>query len=463
MDRKKIIIALLIIIVGLTSGGAYWYFSKKISQPTPGVEFPGESSTSTRPIGSVPTGEVTTTEPTLTPGSTAPLPRLYELHKLPVAGAGFIETKDKKGVVVSLATRYIERGLGYIFETPLTSPIESRIVNEIHSHISEALWGNNGKSVVIRFINDKTGGTIETHILNIAAPTISFAQSTSTESSLSDFLKTEEILLPDNIPFMAVSEDGTDQTFYLENGTSAAVGSVSTFKNSSILRIFGSSFTEWLPQFPNQKLVALTTKPSATVPGHMFFVDTKTKAVTKILGGIKGLTTLTNHDGKLVLFSETINGRPELSVYDVAKKTSRSLNIQTLPEKCAWGTKNLSIAYCAAPQSLPSADYPDQWYQGVVSFSDTIQEIDTKTFVTQKIMTPKDFGAPQLDIINPTLSSDDGYILFMNKISGTPWVYRITEVIPQKIAVPSTATATATTTKVATSTSVITSGMKKIR
>lgn len=442
MDRKKIFVILAIIIIGAISGGAYWYFTKK-APTSPGGEFPGESTT--RP-GDTTTGVITgdeEVEPVFTPGQGGVLPRLYELHKVPVAGVGFMETKDKKGVVTAINSRYIERGLGHIFETPLATYKESRIVNETRPRISEALWGNNGGSVVIRFVNDKTGGTIETRIINIATPSISFTQGTSTESGLGDFLKTEEVFLPYNIPFMATSEDGADQVFYLENGTNISAGSVSTFKNSSISKIFSSSFTEWLPQFPNKNLVTLTTKPSATVVGHLFFVDVKTKVLTKILGGQKGLTTLTSHDGKFVLYAETKGDRPELSIYDIAKKTSHQLYLQTLPEKCAWGIKNISIVYCAIPQGLQTAQYPDQWYQGLVSFSDIVQEIDIKTFTTRKILVPKDFNAPQFDIINPSLSSDDGYLLFMNKITGTPWVYRITEEVLREA---TTATSSATTT-----------------
>lgn len=461
MDRRKIIIVISIIILGSALGGAYWYFSKKVQTQAPGGVFPGESGVVIGGKGPV-AGETAEEEPVFTPGTTATSPRLYELHKLPVAGAGFIEAKDKKGTITSIAARYIERGLGYIFETPIGTFAESRIVNETRPRISEALWGNNGKSVVIRFIDDKDGGIIKTQILNIGAPAISFAQSTSTASMQSDFLKTEAVLLPNFIPFMATSEDGADKLFYLENGADASSGSVSTFKNSGVSKIFSFSFTEWLPQFPSQKLVTLTTKPSAKVPGHLFFVDPKTKSVTKILGNINGLTTGTSHDGKFVLYAETKNNRPELSVYDVAKNTPHALSVQTLPEKCAWGNKNLSVVYCAVPQTLPSADYPDQWYQGLVSFSDAVWEINITTLVSRKIMLPKDFGAPTLDIINPTLSSDDGYLLFINKISGTPWVYRITEALPPALTV-SIPTTTATTTKTAVPSSVITSDMKKLK
>lgn len=440
MDRKKIIIISVILILVLL-GGAYWYFSKNISGPS-GLSglFPGESATSSQPtVGDVTPGETTSTEPIFIPGSGAAIPRLYELHKAPVAGVGFFETRDKKGSVINIAARYIERGLGNIFETPLSSYVESRIVNETRSHISEALWGNNGSSVVIRSVDDARGGIIKTRIINISAPTVSFARSTSTEALQSSFLRTEEISLPDFIPFMATSGDESDKIFYLENSIDASIGSISTFKDSGISKIFNSSFTEWLPQFPNQKLVTITTKPSGSIPGHMFFINPTTKSVTKILGGMNGLTTLTSRDGKLVLYSETKDNRPLLSFYDVGKQVSHSLYLQTLPEKCAWGIKNLSVVYCAVPQTPPAAIYPDQWYQGLVSFSDTLWEINATTLVAKKIMVPTDLRAPALDIINPSLSSDDGYFLFMNKYSMTPWVYKITEAtfIPSSTSSPS--------------------------
>lgn len=459
MDRRKIIIIISIITIIALFGGAYWYLSKKGVLQTPNEMFPGEAG---RTPGEV--GEATPKEEpfTLEPGS--PLPRLHELHKTPVAGAGFIE--EGSGSSRRIAVRYIERGLGYIFETPLSTYVESRIVNETRPRTIEALWGNNGRSVVLRSVDGSNDGIIKTRIVNIGAPTVSFARSTSTESTANSFLKTEEVYLPSYIPFMATSEDGADQLFYLESGSSASAGSVLTFRGANVSKIFSSSFTEWLPQFPNQALVTLTTKPSATVPGHLFFVDQKTKLVSKILGGINGLTTLTNHNGRFVLYSETRGKAPELSLYDTPTKKSHSLYIKTLPEKCVWGKKGASVLYCAVPQSIVPAEYPDQWYQGLIAFSDDLWEINTKTLSANKIMSPMDFGAPSLDIINPTLSSDDGYLLFMNKLTGTPWVYRISEEQPVAVA-PTLATSTtstmSTTTKTLTPPSVITPDMKKLK
>lgn len=420
--RTPLIVTLL--ILGLF-GGMYWYFGQKSpAKNTPSGQFPGESgdrknATSTPPTETTP-GEVST----FVPGKDAnqKLPRLYELHKAPVAGVGLVETKDKKGVVTDTTARYIERGLGYIFEAPLSTYVETRIVNETRARLGEALWGNNGKSVVARFIDDKDGGVIRTNIVNIGDSTISFTRNEGSGQT-NDFLKNEEVALPVNIPFASFSEDGADKIFYLEGGT----GNITTSKNTAPLKIFSSAFTEWLPQFPNQRLITLNTRPSAKVPGHLFFLDPQTKMVTKILGNINGLTSLTSRNGKMVLYAETKGAISELSLYDVSKKEVLPLYLQSLPEKCVWGVKNPRLIYCAVPQTMPSASYPDQWYQGLVSFSDELWEINTDTLVTQKVFSPSTLRAPSLDMTNLSLSSEDAYLTFMNKITGTPWVYKMTE------------------------------------
>lgn len=464
MNNRTIIIIISIILLGTISGAAYWYYTNRVTPSSPLSQFPGEAGTGAGQ-GVVPTETTTPNEDSsFTPGSGAMAPRLYELHKVPVGGTGFFETKDKKGLVTGTSVRYIERGLGYIFETPLDTYSESRIVNEARSGIAEALWGNGGKSVVIRSIDDKNGDAITTHILNIAPQPTSFTRSTSSEP-----LKTDEFSLPYYIPFMATSEDGADKLFYLETGINAAAGSTATFKNTGVSSVFNSSFTEWLPQFPNQSLVTLTTKPSASVLGYLYFLNPKTKSVAKILDGINGLTTLTSHDGKMVLYAETKASGPELSLYDVSKKTTRALNLRSLPEKCAWGNKKTTMLYCAIPGSIPAGSYPDQWYQGLVSFSDKVVSIDTTNLSQQELFVTKALGAPALDIINPVLSTEDSYFLFMNKISGTPWVYSITLPLPTKTIVsqptPTTSSASpagTTTTSSSIPTSVVTSDMKKL-
>lgn len=453
MNTRNILISIALVLVIFGVAGFYFYKAPK-GTVSPIGEFPGESSTSTKAQTGGTGGQEQGESGAFIPGPNAVPPRLYELHKLPVAGVGFFESRKGSGRVIS--ARYIERGLGHIFETPLTTYKESRVVNETRPRISEALWGNAGKSVVIRTIDDKEGGIIKTNIINIGAGSVSFARGTTTDSFADTFLKTEAVTLPDNIPFMATAGDSADKLFYLEDG----VGSTATFKDTGISKIFNSSFTEWLPQFPNQNLTTLTTRPSATVAGHMFFLNPSTKSVTKILGGINGLTTLTNPTGKFVLYSETKGGVPEVSLYDTTKKEVHPLYIQTLPEKCVWSVKKPTLAYCAVPQNLPNASYPDQWYQGLVSFSDALWEIDATTFIARRVMETKPLGAPAIDMTTLALSSDDSYLLFMNKITGTPWVYSIVAPTIQRV---STVSTTSLPTKTKGTASVVPDGMQRIK
>lgn len=429
MERKTIIIISVISSLVLVGGGAYWYLSRKAVPETPkaGVVFPSNSGT----FSGAPQS---TAKQKFVPGSGAPLPRLYELHNTPVAGAGFFESG--KGANLLITARYIERGLGNIFESSLDTFAETRLSNETRPKIAEAVWVNSGNSVLTRFLDDQQDGLIKTHVLTLgaSAPSLKTGASSAVKDS---FLKTEEVFLPDTIPFVAAAGNNSDKFFYLLNDGEGMAGFVASPKSVNASKIFTSAFGEWLPQFPNQKLVTLTTKPSANVPGYLFFVNTETKTSRKILGNINGLTTLTSPDGNSVLYAENQGGIPFLSLYNTTKKESRSIALHTLPEKCVWSFKNKLLIYCAVPQSLQEGIYPDQWYQGLISFSDDLWSINTATLETNKIMSPVDLGSTNIDMTNLAISSDDNYLLFINKVSGTPWVYRVVDVSPTpKIAQP---------------------------
>lgn len=453
MNRKTLIIILAVVIVALLGLGFYFYSKAPSTTTTPGGIFPGGSDSVTPSAGG---GGEEETNISFIPGSGQTLPRLYRLHDTPVSGIASFEVG--KGADRTISARYIERALGHIYETSLSTYRESRIANETRSKISEALWGKNGQSVVIRSLDVSGNGVIKTSILNLSV-------ATTTNPETGSSATTEEVLLPNKIPFMATAGDGSDTLFYLQSDGVTTVGTTATFKNTKSVSSFTSSFSEWLPQFPNQKLVTLTTRPSGNVLGYSFFVDPTTKAITRILAGINGLTTLTRKDGKAVLYSESKDNLYALSSYDTIKKESRPLFLNTFAEKCVWGIKDPSVVYCAVPKTMPKNLYPDRWYQGVVSFSDDIWKVNTVTTEITKVLGPEALGAPDLDITNLAITSGDEYLLFMDKNTGKPWVYRLLEEAPPVVITETTTPAAPLSAETSQSTSSpsLTEGMTKIR
>jgi hypothetical protein len=348
--------------------------------------------------------------------------KLFQIHKTAVAGAGPFVIQTEGGEEKTLI-RYLERGVGHIFETNLSTMKESRISNTTRLKIYEAVWGENGKSVIIRYLDDKDGETIRSFLIKLGdtptqeeIPGESAPQTQNTE--------TNGMFLPENIKNVTVSGD-SKKIFYLLNTGDVALGTIYNLETEKTAQIFRSAFTEWLPQWPNKNMITLTTKPSSEVPGIVYSLDTKTERMTKVLGGIKGLTTLTSPDGEKVLYSESVRGGITLNLYNTKNHSSQTLPFTTLPEKCVWGNVNTNIIYCAVPTVIQNGAYPDEWYQGFVSFSDDIWTIDVETLTTKLLVSPTKEAREEIDAVNLLLDPNERYLFFTNKKDLSLWGIRI--------------------------------------
>ena len=131
----------------------------------------------------------------------------------------------------------------------------------------------------------------------------------------------------------------------------------------------------------------------------------------KILGDINGLTTLTSPDGKLILYG---NGTLSLNIFHTDTRSSDLLGVRTLAEKCVWAGGN-DILYCAVPNSINGALYPDAWYKGEVSFADAIWKIDLKSGTTTMLVNPVLVKGEEIDGIKLALDESENYLFFVNK------------------------------------------------
>ena len=85
-----------------------------------------------------------------------------------------------------------------------------------------------------------------------------------------------------------------------------------------------------------------------------------------------------------------------------------------------WTTRGDEL-YCGVPLRTPRGVYPDDWYQGVVSFEDRIWKFNVVDGYAELVteLTTKTGGA--IDVINPSITEDGTYMIFVDKKTGALW------------------------------------------
>ncbi len=306
------------------------------------------------------------------------------------------------------ALRYVERTTGNIYQTFADKISEKKFSATIIPKVYEALFGNNGETVFMRYLKPD-GATIET-FWGILPKEVLGGDSTTEAEIRGTFL-------PDNIKNMNISPD-SKSVFYIFNVGDGAVGATLDIASGKKTQIFDSPFSEWLSEWPNSKMITLTTKPAYGVSGYMYRLDPITKSFYRVLGSINGLTTLTSPDGRSVLYAD---GNLYLNIYDVGTREVQGLGIRTLPEKCAWA-QNSEYVYCGVPKSIPQGSYPDIWYQGEASFNDNVWRLDRNTGNGELIADLSDLsGGLAMDGIKLTADKDSHYLFLINKIDSFLW------------------------------------------
>lgn len=343
----------------------------------------------------------------------AELPILRRISDSPVAGG--ISFKRNDFTII----RFVDRGTGHIFETNDQSLENIMISNTTIPKVPEAVWTRNGQTVIFRYLDENND-------------ILSFSANILTATTSQDVSKNaKSAFLPSSIEQLSANPTG-DKIFYLINNVEGSVGSVSEVNGLKKKIIFQSPIKEWLTSWTNDKTITLVAKSSANVPGHMFFLNVKTGVTDKIMTGINGLTSLVSDNAKNILYSESVGGSIELKYRNIANGNDGDLSFKTLPEKCVWSRIEEFVAYCAVPEAIPSGEYPDIWYQGLMSFTDSVWKVNVKTGFSELVMDIQRETGNDIDIMNPFLSDDDDYLLFMNKKDLTFWSLAVKKQLSNK-------------------------------
>lgn len=230
--------------------------------------------------------------------------------------------------------------------------------------------------------------------------------------------------LTQGITEASMSPEG-DKLFYLQKDTSGIVGIIQDLISNTKETIFESPFSEWLPIWNNESSIELTTKPSYLVDGFSYQLDPLTKRYFKSISERDGLTTLPSPDNRQLLVMEVVGDTTRLSIHGRSSNRTRPLSIQTLVEKCVW-TPDSRYIYCTVPNSMAYGnEYPDVWYQGIESYTDSLWKINVKTFeeeVVSDFITEYDVD---LDIKEINIDLEEEYLYFIDKKTEELWSYRL--------------------------------------
>jgi hypothetical protein len=414
---KKIlllIIGIILIIIGIM---VFIYF--KVGTNADGTPkdsafknfFPfGVSSGTTNQNNNGVTTDNTTTEGVSDGGATVPKESLKQITNFPVAGGmafiyerETIKVKDEatgqreKLVEKVPAIKYVRSSNSHVYRMELDNKQGVEISTSTIPAIYEATFDSSGNYVVYRYLSE-LGTSIE-----------SFMGMIGTQNGQ---------YLPENIIAIASAPSGNSFFYLTKDQSGGAVGTVFTPVGSKTTKIFTSPFSEWNIEWPGVSNVYLTTKPSGDVEGSVYSLNTTTGLFSKILGNIKGLTTKVSQDGNHIIYSKTTTSGPKLFVYNLRDHSTSDLAVYTFADKCVFSINTVD-AFCAVPNTIPSIENPDLWYQGLDSYNDSIYKVNTNTGSISLVINTE--NTSPIDATNLFLDKTERFLLFTNKKDSTLW------------------------------------------
>ena len=407
MPKKNAkIIIILIVSALILIGFIYYYFFLRNITPEiiPGIDettglFPsGEQGAPSGSGGT--TGEISGTE-------NIPVPKYRKISQKPMSGAVITTTKDDER---GYSIRYMDKATGHIYETWTKSMGQERISNTTIPKVYETLWNKSGDSFIVRYLDEGTE-----NIISFYAKLIKKDDDTDIKTNIYSL---DGSFLQKNISNISVS-DGGKNLFYVLNKKDSSSLIKSDFGTTGNVELLNSPLKEWLVEWFGSGYL-LKTKPTYKTGGFIYQLNNGGN-MTKLLGNINGLTTLGRNDGTALLYSESTDNSFNLFSFKTADRKIIKINKKTLPEKCVWSKKSKTIIYCVVPNFIPSSQYPDDWYQGSVSFDDTVWIIDTEINLGSIIVDPNTYSEPSVDGINLILSEDENYLIFTNKKDYSLW------------------------------------------
>jgi hypothetical protein len=404
MRRFLIILAILIVLGGLGAAAYFFIFAKSSSLVVDTSANPFGNPAGGAPSASDTTGTVDTSGGETVAG-TVVTQRLIKISAGPVVPgevAFTLASSTSSTTPADTEVRYVLRESGNIFSYLFRARSAERLVNKTIPGVQEASWLPDGSLAYLRYL----GGTPKSPELDTYALPAD---------------GTTGFFLPLNLSELMTM--GSSSVFSLSSGGNGSIGTISKADGSSGRTVFSSPLGSLVAKPAGAGRFVAYTKPTSLTGGYVFLVDTA-GTFTRLFGPATGLTALPSPSGSWTLLSYVDQGNFKTLLMNLKTREIIPLPIATLSEKCTW-TADESALYCGVPVpgSLTSATYPDDWYQGAVSFTDRVWKIDVAGRFAQLVL---DFSATTqspLDATALTLDAKNDVLVFLNKRDGALWAY----------------------------------------
>ena len=402
MRRTLIIIALSIVVLGLLAGIYFFLFANSA-----GVAVTSGTSTTTLPSA----GQVSSTNETATSTLPSGQPigtsnrvsaKLVEITQGPIVpGEAVVDVAPTASSSADTLVRYIDRQSGNVYAYSETQGQSTRTSNRTIPGIERAFWTPDGKTAFVQYLSGTDFSTINTYGLPFDGSAGFFLP-----QDIGDLTVSSTSVLA-----LASDANGSSGTRYHFDGSSGG----SAFSTPlTMLRVYAAGKGQYLA----------FTKPSAALAGYAYLVNAAGQ-FSRVAGPLDGLVALPSPDGKWALLSSSDSGVMHLSLLNLQSGQATALPVATIADKCVW-TADSSAAYCGIPGS-PSAQYayPDDWYQGAVSFNDQLWKIDVAGRYAQFILDFSKQTGTMLDAEALAIDPNDTTLVFINKNDGSLWSYTL--------------------------------------
>lgn len=401
MRRALIIVAVVLALIGIGIFIYFYFFAgASVTVTTPsGTGLPAAGQGEQPPTGA-PTGSAEV------PSGGVPVPvsaRLVKISAGPVAlGEAVVNIKGANASSTpETEVRFIDRRSGNVFSYKVGTGMLSRISNKTVPGIESASWLPDASMAFVRYLSGVDLSTVNTYALPANG--------------------SGGFFLPQNLSGVAVA---STSLLSLSSGVNGSVASLSRTDGSRPSTLFTSPLSSLRISFAGKSQYLAFTKPSATLLGSAFLIDSSGR-FSRIAGPKNGLVALASPLGAWALVSSVVNEELFMELVNTATGEALRLPIATIADKCVWAADDSAI-YCGIPQNPPlGRSYPDDWYQGVVSFNDRLWKIQVSGRYAQMVL---DFPAEtktSLDAQSLAIDPAGTVLVFVNKNDGGLWSYRL--------------------------------------